>query len=276
MALPLAAYDITTPASRPIRPPDPAIRGTSVMFGRYGSADACRRLVHLAFRDAVTALDLTYAAGRFWRSPLPPGLVVTSNNLDPRTGTDLHLDFTATGLPDAAYDLVVYDPPHVADGGASGIMTLRYGSIRTTTALRDLIVDGAREAWRISRVGILVKVTDHHHGGVFVDETAWIRDAIPAHPYTRLSTVRARGLVSPRQWRAERVPRSNGAVYLVYRHDDHRHVDFDALYRRQALRFAEVERCRNCNAPLFDRRPQTATCSSACRQRAYRQRRREA
>ena len=272
--------DVVSPVclgrSRLIRPPDPAIRSTTVAYGRYNSAEACRRLVHLAFRDAHSALDLTFAAGRFWRDPLPPGLLITSNNLDARAATDLHVDFRATGLADGAYDLVVYDPPHVADGGANGIMARRYGSIRTTASLRELIVDGAQEAWRIARVGIVVKVTDHHHGGAFIDETDWIRRAIPAHPYTRLSTVRARGLASARQWHAERVPRSNGAVYLVYRRDDHHHVDFDALYRRQALqlaaRFGAPAGCHTCNAPLPIGRSDRTTCSSACRQRAYRER----
>src|SRR4051794_24665594 len=99
---------------RLIRPADPAIRGVTMTYMPIGSAEAVRRLAHLAFRDAHSALDLTHAAGRFWSDPLPPGLAVTMNNLDNSASTDLHLDFTATSLPAGAFDLVVLDPPHVA------------------------------------------------------------------------------------------------------------------------------------------------------------------
>lgn len=270
---------------RPIRPPDPAVSGTTLSYMPIGSSEACRRLLHLAFRDAHSALDLTFAAGRFWRDPLPPELVVTSNDWNPAAATDLHVDFRATGLEAGSFDLVVYDPPHVADGGASGIMTRRYGSIRTTSALRDLIVAGAVEAWRLSSVGIVVKVTEHHHGGRFLNESAWIESAIPSPLYTKLSTVRSSAVQAGR-WRAERVPRSNGAVYLVFRRDGGAHVDFDALYRRQVMKRCESksvqglrpERCSQCFAPLDQStaRRWRRTCSPACRLRAFRARKREA
>src|SRR4051812_36569865 len=143
-----------------IRPPDPAIIGTTLRFMPIRSHEAVRRLVHLAFRDARSALDLTYLDGAFWRGPLPPGLTVTGNNLDPASSADLHLDFTATNLSAGAYDLVVIDPPHVADAGANGIMGARYGTVRGSAALRELIEAGCREAWRIAAVGIVVKIAD--------------------------------------------------------------------------------------------------------------------
>jgi hypothetical protein len=210
---------------------------------------------------------------------------VTSNNLDPRAATDLHLDFTATGLAAGSYDLVVYDPPHVADGGVSGIMTQRYGSIRTTSALRELIEAGAREAWRVSSAGVIVKVTEHHHGGRFLDQSAWIAQALGVPLYTKLSTVRTAGLMSSGRWKAERVPRSNGAVYLVYRHDGPAHIDFDALYRRQEVGEAKrngrqdllPKRCPSCFALLDPgRRADAETCTLACRLRLFRARRKGA
>lgn len=262
-----------------IRPPDPAIRSTTLAYMRIGSAEACRRLCHLAFRDAHSALDLTYAGGRFWREPLPPGLAVTTNNLDPAASTDLHVDFTATGLPSASYDLVVYDPPHVADGGTRGIMAQRYGSIRTTAALRELLVAGAREAWRLSSVGIIVKVTDHNHGGRALEQSDWIKAAVLAPLYFKLATVRSTAVTDGR-WKASRVPRSNGAVYLIFRHDGRPHVDFDELYRRQdisRLRQPDllVRTCRRCEKPLSARaRSDARTCSDRCRHWVYDERRR--
>ena len=129
---PLGAVAVT---ARPvIRPPDPLVRGVTLAYMPIASHEATRRLVHLAFRDAHTALDLTYAHGGCWRDPLPPGLRLTTSNLDPVSAAELHLDFTATGWPDDSFDLVVYDPPHVADGGATSIMARRFGTVKGTVA----------------------------------------------------------------------------------------------------------------------------------------------
>lgn len=218
--------------ARLIRPPDQAIVGITRTFMAISSSDACRRLVHLAFRDAHTVLDLTFAAGRFWEMPLPPVIGLTSNNLRADADTDLHLDFTATGLADGAYDLVVYDPPHIADGGEGSIMAARYGTVKGTAALRELVQAGAREAWRVSRVGVLVKVADSSHGSELCRLSAWVTDVLPVDPYVVLHTIRP-GSLEDGRWVAHRVPRNNGATFLAVRKSSHRHVDFDRLYARQ-------------------------------------------
>jgi hypothetical protein len=223
-----------------IRPPDPAITGTTLRYMPIGSADAVRRLVHRAFRDCVTAIDLTYSRGRFWTDPLPPGLTLTTNNLDPSSGADLHLDFTSTGLSDSSYDLVTYDPPHIADGGKNGILARRFGTVRGIDALRDLVQAGTREAWRIAALGILVKVADHAHQGEHQPLSDWVKAAVPTPLYTELHTFRP---VHPRdgKHRVTRVPRSNGAAYLVFRRTGDRHIDFDRLYARQQATAAREE-----------------------------------
>ena len=266
--------------ARAIRPSDPLVRGVPLAYMAAPSHAATRALVHVAFRDAHTALDLTYAHAGFWREPLPPGLRLATNNLDPRSGAELHLDFTRTGLPDAACDLAVYDPPHVADGGMRSIMARRFGTVRGTGALREMIEAGAREAWRVAAVGILVKVTDHAHGGEFLSQSDWVKAVIPAHPYVVLHAYRG-GHLRDGKHRVQRVPRSNGAVYLAFRKDGHRHKDFDRLYARQpaALRLGALTvlgRCASCHGALGDGRRDRGYCSAACRQRAYRERRKEA
>jgi hypothetical protein len=166
---------------------------------------------------------------------LPPGLIVTSNNFDTAAETDLHLDFTATGLPDGAYDLVIYDPPHVVDAGAASIMDQRFGTVRGIAALRQVIEAGAREAWWVARVGVLVKVVDHLHQGEHLLLSGWVKAAIPMRLYTQLHTVRPSYLKDGKH-RVTRVSRSNGAVYLTSRKDSHRHKDVDRLYERQQAR----------------------------------------
>lgn len=149
---------------RRIRPPDPAIVGKTMKSMPIDSHDATRRLINLAFRDAHTAIDLTYARGGCWKGPLPPGLSLTTSNLDPTAATDLHLNYLATGLDDESFDLVVFDPVHLADAGQHSIMRQRFGTVKSSKQLRAELEAGALEAWRIARLGIIVKVTDHSHG----------------------------------------------------------------------------------------------------------------
>lgn len=267
-------------SARPlIRPPDPAIRGTTLTYMAVPSHNAVRRLAHLALRDAHSVLDLTYAAGAFWRDPLPPDLTLTRNNLDPHADADLHVDFTATGLPASSYDLVVYDPPHIADGGPSSIMAARYGTVKGVPALRELIAGGAAEAWRLATVGIIVKVADHSHGSELLALTDWIKAAVPMAPYTVLHTLRP-GYFHDGKRRVERVPRNNGATYLVFRRDGSTHRDFEQLYARQMSRLAVVagrqKLCPMCDMPMpFGRRRDAEVCSVRCRKRAERNRRRQ-
>lgn len=214
------------------RPPDPAIRGTTLTYMPIGSAEATRRILHLAYRDCRTAIDLTYGAGRFWAPPPPPGLSVWGNNLDPDSVTPYHRDFTATGLADDEFDLAIYDPPHLADGGERSVMAARFGTVKGTDGLRVLIVAGALEARRIARIGVLVKVADHSHGGRWLSLSDWVTDALPERPYFVLHTYRPTTLRDGK-WVATRVPRCNGSVYLAFRLDSPKHRDFDREYAKQ-------------------------------------------
>src|SRR4051812_16049444 len=83
-------------ATRVIRPPDPAIQGETLTHMPIKSDEAVRRLLHLSFRDAGSALDLTHGAGGCWSEPLPPGLRIATNNIDPGSRADLHVDYRAT------------------------------------------------------------------------------------------------------------------------------------------------------------------------------------
>jgi predicted nucleic acid-binding Zn ribbon protein len=272
-----------------IRPPDLSINGRTLMYGPYSSAEATRRYIHLAFRDAHTEIDLTAAHGGFWRPPVPPVLHITTNNLDPSSRADLHLDFTDTGLPDGAFDLAVYDPPHLADLGADSIMGKRFGSATGTDGLDQLVTAGVREAWRIARIGILVKLADSSHGGEFLQLSRWVYEELEREPYFVAHTTREQSLEDGK-WQVQRVPRSNGAVYLVWRKDGRPHCDFDRLYERQeAQSVLRLERekarelarqkspktCAICSTPIpGERRKDALTCSEPCRWRSIRERRR--
>ena len=204
----------------------------------------------MAARDCWTAFDATWGDGGFWREGLPPGLRLATNNLKSDAPTDHHRDFTATGFPHGAFDVVFFDPPHVADGGENGIMAAKYGTVKTTSALYALIVDGARECSRIARRVLVVKVTNHSHGGEWLDQAGWVVDGLmegvarPMVLYCTLHTIKEAPLID-RKWVVQRAPKVNGAQYLVFRHesdrdkqDGHKHRDFARLYARQQERGA--------------------------------------
>ena len=255
-----------------IRPPDPKVDGATLRFGRYSSAEAVRRYIDLAYRDCHTVLDLTYAAGCFWRGSRPPGLTLTTSNRDPLARTDLHVDFINSGLRDASYDLVVFDPPHVANLGADSLYA-RYGSARSSADLFHLVTAGVREAWRLAAIGLLVKITDSSHGGEFLELSRWVADELGAVPYFVAHTVRKSATKDPKH-QVQRVPKNNGATYLLYRKDGARHLEFDALYDRQMSRLGPlltVRRCASCdNLMPAGRRADATTCSDRCRQRLRR------
>jgi hypothetical protein len=256
-----------------IRPPDPLIVGRTLTYGAYDSAEATRRYVHLAFRDCHTAIDLTYAHGGFWKRPYPPGLTITTSNIDPSSGAELHLDFTATGLPDGAYDLAIYDPPHLADLGADSIMGRRFDTVKGTPGLHLLVTAGVREAWRIAIRGVLIKLADTSHGSEFLQLSRWVYDELGVEPYFVAHTMRPP--LGDGRRRVQRVPWSNGAVYLIFRRDYGKHHDFDRQYDRQQMSHMASQRarrrCAMCDRPIGDRRGVAATCSATCRKRRQRE-----
>lgn len=255
-----------------IRPPDPAFeRDMGVRIRRYTNNQAVRLLAHCCLRDAHTALDLTFGAGTFWKGQRPPSLSVTGNNIDPKAPTDLHVDFTDTGLQDGSYDLVVYDPPHLPHLGETSFMGKRFGTVRSTAGFRTQTEAGALEAWRIARVGIIVKLADAPNGGAYLPATSWAVEALGVWPVYVLHSI---GRPSPRPpGEIARMPRNNGADWLVFRKDGNRYPDFIKLYARQMSRLGLGPKCPMCDMPMPEgRRSIARTCSDACRQRARRQR----
>lgn len=218
-----------------IRPPDPVLNGHTAMTYMVDTPSdmAVRHLLNLCFRDCIEVLDLTYGSGNFWKAPTPPGITLTTNNPDPDASTHLHVDYTGTGLPSGLADLVIFDPPHTADNGEGGHFKQRYGgTVRGNIALMADIRQGTAEAWRLARLGILVKVADCSHGGELLMESHWVQQEVGRVPYAVMHTVKKHPLIDPKH-KVQRVPKSNGAVYLAFRKDSHKHKNWDAVYERQ-------------------------------------------
>ena len=174
------------------------------------------QILRVFFPNANTAFDLTGGDGGFWDgSEL---LEVTRLTVDPSKPPDEQSDFRSLPyVPDDAYDVTLFDPPHVADAGDESIMGAKFGTYDDND-IEQAIQDGCREAWRIGRLGTVIKVTDHVHGQRYVLESDWVREAIGRAPFDEVYQVRANAVIDPK-WTEQLSAYNNGATYLIFRKD---------------------------------------------------------
>ena len=77
---------------------------------------------------------------------------------------------------DQSFDVVLFDPPHMADAGEDSVLGERFGSY-SNDELKDVGASRARATlWRVSYLGVVIKVSDTVHNQVFVSMTEWVRD----------------------------------------------------------------------------------------------------
>lgn len=178
-------------------------------------------ILRVAFPDARDALDMTYGSGAFWDGSAH--VHVTAHDADSSRAVDGVVDFTALPYKPGSFDVALFDPPHLADAGAESIMGQRFGTYRQAD-LPAAIRAGTREAWRVARLGIIVKIAEHVHGQEFVAERDWVRAALEGQPlYDIVHQTRTGALVDPR-WEGQLSAYNNGSTYLVFRRDGQKHV----------------------------------------------------
>jgi hypothetical protein len=238
---------------------------------RISPARAVTELLRVCFPDAQTALDVTYGKGNFWDGTAH--VEVTGLDGNPKRARHVVGDFHALPFGPDAFDVVVFDPPHLSDGGKTSIMRAQYTTYETADEARASIMRGCREAWRVARLEIIVKVQDHHHGRRFVRLSDWVRAAVPMAQYDELLAPNEHRKVIDPKWKQPQLSiYRDHSTYLVFRADGPVHR------RRQPapLRLPAGQRCASCNGLLGEGRRDRFTCSNACRQKAYRQRTLEA
>lgn len=134
------------------------------------SADVMHDLfaLHLGPIDRpLTALDLTWGKGSFWRRWLDLWAVRLTRNDLHVSDAEYHHDFKRTPWPERSFDVVVFDPPFTANGPSRDGRQKRYGSDRSVAgapqraqAVRDMLEAGLREAMRLARYALIVKTQD--------------------------------------------------------------------------------------------------------------------
>lgn len=184
------------------------------------SAQLLAKLIRVLFPDADTVLDVTYGNGKFWTdaSSHPP---VTGMDIDPSRARDIVADFTRLPFRDEAFSLCIFDPPYNADAGQRSVIGSHFGTYRTTSALRGAVEAGAREAWRVARLGVIVKVQDQIHNNRLTRMTRWVEDVIPMELYD-LVHLEGPGQIEDPKWTKHGPQisvRSNATTWLVWRKD---------------------------------------------------------
>lgn len=178
------------------------------------------QILRVYFPLAETALDMTGGDGGFWNgSEL---LDVTRLVVDPARPSGETEDFRS--LPHIAndgHDVTLFDPPHIADSSAGSVMGDRFGTI-PDDQIEQAISDGCREAWRIGRLGTIIKVTDHVHGQRYIRESDWVCDALKRKPFDEVYQVRPHSVIDPK-WEEQLSAYNNGSTYLIFRKDGDMH-----------------------------------------------------
>jgi hypothetical protein len=180
-------------------------------------------ILRVLFPDAAMALDVTYGSGAFWDGSAH--VSVRAHDADPTRAPDGVMDFRALEYDDDTFDVVLFDPPHLADAGELSLMRERFGTY-SLAELKLAMCEGASEAWRVGRLGIVVKVTDHIHAGEgpwFRRQTGWVIDVIGQEPYDVVHQVRSTPLVDPK-WQQQLSAYNNGSTYLIFRKGDQDHI----------------------------------------------------
>ncbi len=185
------------------------------------SAEVIAKMIKTLFPDVETVLDTTYGHGGFWDGTLD--VTVVGMDLDPTRARDVVADFRALPFADASFDLVVFDPPFLTDTSKGGLMGERFGSFGSIPDLQRAVEAGLMEAWRVARIGVLIKVQNYIHGSLPVRMTRWVEDLIPYDAYGEVHLLRSSKLLD-RKWGDQLSVYSNHATFLAYRHGNQRHI----------------------------------------------------
>jgi hypothetical protein len=199
------------------------VSDTVYSIGQGSSARAVADMLRVLFPDASTVLDMTHGNAAFWRGT-DAGVTVTGMDINPQRAKHVAADFTALPFVDDAFDVCIFDPPYLANVSKSnpGLMGRRFGSYNGVDDVKAAVQAGCREAWRVSSIGVIVKVQNHTHGQRSVRMTRWVEDVFPHDAYGEIHLQRPHKLLDPK-WSEQLSIYSNGATFLAYRHGDQRH-----------------------------------------------------
>ena len=215
---------------RPVPPAGSAEERDTVMT-RFlidvDTAEVVADIMRVCFPEAQDALDVTYGSGNFWKGE--QHIDVIAHDLNPSRAPHGEMDFRDLRYGDQSFDVVLFDPPHMADAGEESVLGERFGSY-SNDELKNVVQEGAREAWRVSYLGVVIKVSDTVHNQVFVSMTEWVRDALDEvealgiSPYEIVYQVRTNPFVDPKWLKPQLSAINNGSIYMIFKHGSQKHA----------------------------------------------------
>jgi hypothetical protein len=141
--------------------------------------EALRALISLHACPEPRILDVTHNRGRMWKGlPYTPHRSDRDPCLHEQGFTDTIADFRNLPFPDASFDVIVFDPPHLTDGTTGihgdggygqryGVTGIDYQHEPNVTFTFDAFLAEARRIL-VPRVGVvLAKIADQIHGAEY-------------------------------------------------------------------------------------------------------------
>jgi SAM-dependent methyltransferase len=206
----------------------PATKTYAPLPSVWDGTDAALLEKMLAFyprKPPQDILDATVNAGRFWVGSTRK---VVGLDIDPRHGPDVVGDNTAMPFGDGAFDVVVYDPPHVPNQGKDRAkdFNTRFGLVGKATPQQGynfshMFPPFCAEAYRVLRPeGVLfAKIADYVHGHRFQWAHVEFIAATTAAGFTAcdcIVKVRKGPITDPR-WKTAHHARRQHCYWLVLR-----------------------------------------------------------
>ena len=180
------------------------------------------RMLAVFFPDAQggTVLDATYGNRNFWDGSA--AVQVVGLDLNPTRAPHVVGDFRALPFRDGTFDVVIFDPPHLSYPGPRSAMGKQFGGWKNHAEMRAGIAAGCREAWRVARLGVIVKVCDHTQGARFIYQSGIVLHALGEDLIYGQVTTYTNRKMTRREW-TERGSQlsaySNAAVHWAFRKD---------------------------------------------------------
>ncbi len=170
-------------------------------------------------------LDCTYGKGTFWkgfeRGTLFGSDLISKALIPMGWWPVVVADFRSLPFRNRTFDVVVFDPPHLTDGGKGSLYSERYETGEKAKNISYLFPPFLREAKRVLRPNgiVLAKIADQVHGG----KSQWqhvdfMRDAEEAGLTVcdMIVKVRKSAVIDPK-WKNVYHARKRHAMWIVCR-----------------------------------------------------------
>lgn len=136
------------------------MRVQTAVFRDARSRDVVNALLSIHWPSDIRILDMTWGKGAFWQGTERH---VVGADLAPRYGCHMKADAQRLPIRSAAFDVAVFDPPHLFSRGPSpSRQTLHddYSEVSNYEVLRRLYAGAATEIRRVATRGAIIKFTD--------------------------------------------------------------------------------------------------------------------